>query len=203
MGFNTTVCSQHFAAEIGKVGAATPGAAGLCLHQPGREHIVEVVDQHPGAAVRHAHGAAGRGDGAVFGDEFQETGLARSQFSLVADIDAEREAHTDILSLDCGAAPGPTVYKLILRCEQVELAPVPTVSMTTARAQFSRLVALVEAGSEKEIIIARNGRPVARLVGLETQSAGIRVGLARGQFVVPEDIDETNDEIAELFGVAG
>jgi prevent-host-death family protein len=75
--------------------------------------------------------------------------------------------------------------------------------MTTARAQFSRLVALVEAGSEKEIIIARNGRPVARLVGLETQSAGIRVGLARGQFVVPEDIDETNDEIAELFGVAG
>jgi prevent-host-death family protein len=75
--------------------------------------------------------------------------------------------------------------------------------MSEAKAQFSRLIAEVEAGSEKEIIISRNGRPVARLVGLEKQPAGIRFGLARGQFVVPEDIDETNDEIAEMYGVSG
>jgi prevent-host-death family protein len=80
---------------------------------------------------------------------------------------------------------------------------VPAVNRGEAKAQFSRLVALVETGSEKEIIIARNGRPVARLVGLETQPAGIRIGLARGQFVAPEDIDEANDEIAKLFGVSG
>jgi prevent-host-death family protein len=74
--------------------------------------------------------------------------------------------------------------------------------MREAKASFSRLVALVETGSEREIVIARNGRPAARLVGLETPPASIRIGLARGQFVVPDDIDELNDEVAKLFGIS-
>jgi uncharacterized protein YlzI (FlbEa/FlbD family) len=28
-----------------------------------------------------------------------------------------------------------------------------------------------------------------------------RIGIAEGKFVVPDDIDECNDEIAEMFGV--
>ena len=28
-----------------------------------------------------------------------------------------------------------------------------------------------------------------------------RIGVAKGKFVVPDDIDECNDEIAEMFGV--
>lgn len=28
-----------------------------------------------------------------------------------------------------------------------------------------------------------------------------RIGIAKGEFVVPEDIDECNDEIAKMFGV--
>ena len=64
---------------------------------------------------------------------------------------------------------------------------------------MSRLVEAVENGSETEIIIARNGRPAARLVALAPASGGQRLGVAEGQFVVPEDIDEDNELIASLF----
>ncbi|MBK5960182.1 hypothetical protein CCR97_18520 [Rhodoplanes elegans] len=40
----------------------------------------------------------------------------------------------------------------------------PTVDILEAKSSLSRLIEAVEAGAETEIIIARNGRPVARLV---------------------------------------
>jgi len=77
----------------------------------------------------------------------------------------------------------------------------PVVNIHEAKSTLSRLVEAVESGVETEIVIARNGRPVARLVPLPTTPTPIRIGVARGQFVVPDDIDETNDEVAALFGV--
>jgi hypothetical protein len=44
-------------------------------------------------------------------------------------------------------------------------------------------VEAIETGAETEVLIARNGRPVAR-----------------GQFTVPDLIDAANPLIAELFG---
>lgn len=41
-------------------------------------------------------------------------------------------------------------------------------------------------GVEREIIIARNGRPAARLVPIERPGAVQRLGVAKGKFVVPE-----------------
>ena len=38
----------------------------------------------------------------------------------------------------------------------------------------------IEKGCERVIIIARNGRPVAKLVPMESQHAGRRIGVARG-----------------------
>ena len=38
-----------------------------------------------------------------------------------------------------------------------------------------------------------------RPVQVETTSK--RIGVAEGKFVVPEDFDDCNDEIAEMFGV--
>ena len=32
-------------------------------------------------------------------------------------------------------------------------------------------------------------------------NTGKRIGIAKGKFVVPDDIDECNEEIAEMFGV--
>jgi prevent-host-death family protein len=74
-----------------------------------------------------------------------------------------------------------------------------TVNMLEAKSQLSRLVEAVESGSESEIVIARNGRPAARLVAISKASAGKRLGIAKGRFEVPDSIDLDNDKIAELF----
>jgi prevent-host-death family protein len=74
-----------------------------------------------------------------------------------------------------------------------------TVNMLEAKTQLSRLVEAVETGAEAEIIIARNGRPVARLVPIAAAAAGPRIGIAKGQFAMPEDIDGDNDVIADIF----
>jgi antitoxin (DNA-binding transcriptional repressor) of toxin-antitoxin stability system len=48
-------------------------------------------------------------------------------------------------------------------------------------------------------VIARNGRPVARLTALPGPERPRRLGVARGQFRVPDSIDAANPLIAELF----
>lgn len=74
-----------------------------------------------------------------------------------------------------------------------------TVNMLEAKSQLSRLVEAVESGSESEIVIARNGRPAARLVAIAKPSVRRRLGVAKGRFEVPENIDADNDKVAELF----
>ena len=48
--------------------------------------------------------------------------------------------------------------------------------------------------------LARNGRPVVRPVPLAVQPAQRRIGVAKGQFVVPADVNGSNDDVASLFG---
>jgi antitoxin (DNA-binding transcriptional repressor) of toxin-antitoxin stability system len=74
-----------------------------------------------------------------------------------------------------------------------------TVNILQAKSSLSRLVQSIEQGQESEIVIARNGRPVAKLVPLNTAPSGKRIGVAKGLFVVPDSIDTHNDETAELF----
>jgi prevent-host-death family protein len=74
-----------------------------------------------------------------------------------------------------------------------------TVNMLQAKSSLSRLVEALEQGEEREIIIARNGRPAARLVPIEAPATAQRIGVAKGAFEVPEDIDARNDEVARLF----
>ena len=73
------------------------------------------------------------------------------------------------------------------------------VNMLQAKSSLSRLVEAIEQGREREIIIARNGRPVAKLVPMETVSASRRIGVTKGKFDVPDTIDAHNDEVARLF----
>lgn len=75
--------------------------------------------------------------------------------------------------------------------------------MLEAKSSLSRLVEAVESGAEQEIVIARNGRPAARLVPLSTRPAAARIGVAKGLIEVPDDIDAHNPEVAALFGGAG
>ena len=73
------------------------------------------------------------------------------------------------------------------------------VNMLEAKSSLSRLVEALEQGREREIIIARNGRPVAKLVPLEARSPEKRLGVAKGLFDVPDDIDTRNADIARMF----
>jgi antitoxin (DNA-binding transcriptional repressor) of toxin-antitoxin stability system len=74
-----------------------------------------------------------------------------------------------------------------------------TVNMLQAKSSLSRLVEAIEQGEECEIIIARNGRPAAKLVPLEASSGTKRIGVAKGIFNVPDNIDLCNDEVIKLF----
>ncbi len=74
------------------------------------------------------------------------------------------------------------------------------INMFEAKSQLSKLVELVESGAEAEIVIARNGKPVAKLVPMSYRLAGTRIGVAEGQFLVPDDLDGENETIAAIIG---
>lgn len=74
----------------------------------------------------------------------------------------------------------------------------PTFNMLEVKSHLSRLVEAVETGVETEIIIARNGRPAARLVPVKAPAAGRRIGVAKGKFTVPDTIDADEAAIAAL-----
>ena len=57
------------------------------------------------------------------------------------------------------------------------------VNVHRAKTQLSRLLALVEAG--EEVVIARRGKPVARLVGCKSQGKR-RPDVLKGKVVIPE-----------------
>ena len=77
--------------------------------------------------------------------------------------------------------------------------PSRVVNMLEDKTHLSRLVEAIETGAEAEVVIARNGRPVARLTSLKAPARPRRLGLARGQFVAPASIDGANPLIADLF----
>ena len=73
------------------------------------------------------------------------------------------------------------------------------VNLYEAKTQLSRLVERAAAG--EEIIIAKGGRPLARLVPLAARTAPRQLGLLAGQVWVGPDFDDPlPDDIAEAFG---
>lgn len=79
-----------------------------------------------------------------------------------------------------------------------------TINMLEAKSSLSKLVADLEAGVVAEVIIARNGRPAARLLPLAPAAAdrSRRIGVARGRFEVPAKPGSSavdDDEITRLF----
>lgn len=74
-----------------------------------------------------------------------------------------------------------------------------SVNMLQAKTNLSRLVEAIEQGEEREIVIARNGHPAAKLVPISCVPAATRIGVAKGLFEVPDDIDAHNAEVARLF----
>ena len=74
------------------------------------------------------------------------------------------------------------------------------VNVHEAKTHLSRLLQQVEAG--EEVVIARAGKPVARLVAAEPERKPRReLGLWEGKLWLADDWDseETNREIADMF----
>jgi prevent-host-death family protein len=63
----------------------------------------------------------------------------------------------------------------------------PTVNIFEAKTQLSKLVELAEQG--QDTIIARAGKPVARLTKLETAKKPIRYGALKGKIWIADDFD--------------
>lgn len=77
-----------------------------------------------------------------------------------------------------------------------------SVNMLEAKTQLSKLVDRIESGRDGEIVIARNGRPAARLVPIVNRRHGKRVGLLKGKFRAPSlrQLDARNADIERVFG---
>jgi prevent-host-death family protein len=64
---------------------------------------------------------------------------------------------------------------------------VKTVNIHEAKTHLSRLLNRVASG--EDVVIARAGRPVARLVPVAPPAGERVLGSEKGKFVVPEDFD--------------
>ncbi len=73
------------------------------------------------------------------------------------------------------------------------------VNVFEAKTDFSKLIRLVESRREESITVARNGKPVARIVPYESAPVSRRIGIAKGKFEVPDDFDAGNEEIAAML----
>lgn len=77
-------------------------------------------------------------------------------------------------------------------------AVTPTVNIHDAKTRLSQLIARVEAGAE--IVIARAGRPVARLVPLKPKPGPRRLGRLDGRCRIPDDFNAPlPDDVLERF----
>lgn len=72
-----------------------------------------------------------------------------------------------------------------------------TVNMHEAKTSLSRLVARALAG--EEIIIARNGEPLVKLVPVAKERKPRVPGRYKGKIWIGPDFEFTDEEITELF----
>jgi prevent-host-death family protein len=76
-----------------------------------------------------------------------------------------------------------------------------TVNIHEAKTHLSKLVD--QAAKGEAFVIAKAGKPLVKVAGLDAPDAPRRLGFLEGEIVVPRDFDRMGEtEIAALFGVA-
>ena len=78
-----------------------------------------------------------------------------------------------------------------------KLTCVRTVNIHEAKSQLSRILAAVEKG--EEIVVARAGRPVAKLVPFREEGPKPEPGKWRGTVSVHEKFDEEDERVTAAF----
>ncbi|MCE5315799.1 MAG: type II toxin-antitoxin system Phd/YefM family antitoxin [Parachlamydia sp.] len=72
------------------------------------------------------------------------------------------------------------------------------VNMHEAKTHFSQLVNAAAEG--REILIAKAGKPVAKLVPIQEKKTRVRFGILKGKIHLSEDFDAPlSDDILDLF----
>lgn len=71
------------------------------------------------------------------------------------------------------------------------------VNIHEAKTTLSKLIAKTQNG--EEVIIAKAGKPVAKLVSLKEELKPRKFGLLKGKFWISPDFDEEDEEINKLF----
>jgi prevent-host-death family protein len=72
-------------------------------------------------------------------------------------------------------------------------------NISEAKAELSALIEAVQNGSE--VIIAKAGKPVARLVALRGPAQPRTPGSMAGEIWIAPDFDNLPDDMAEAFGL--
>jgi prevent-host-death family protein len=91
----------------------------------------------------------------------------------------------------CSAGSGVDLVHDLVHNKMME------VNIHEAKTHFSRLLERVALG--EEVVIAKAGTPVAKLVPV-TKAAKMRVfGSAKGDFTVPDDFIDPDPDIEDLF----
>jgi prevent-host-death family protein len=78
------------------------------------------------------------------------------------------------------------------------MKPAVTVNVHEAKTHLSRLLAEVENGAE--VIVARNGVPIAKLVPFRRQRRIPTPNQYKGQIWISDDFDEMSEEELKLWG---
>jgi prevent-host-death family protein len=71
-----------------------------------------------------------------------------------------------------------------------------TVNMHEAKTRLSQLVSKVEAG--EEVVISRDGTPVAKIVPIESSKPPVKFGDMKGQIWISPDFDDPDPEFEDL-----
>jgi len=71
------------------------------------------------------------------------------------------------------------------------------VNMHEAKSNLSKLANMVQSG--EKVIIAKSGRPYVELIPYSKPKKQRTFGLLKDKIKLPDDFDELDDEISELF----
>lgn len=68
-----------------------------------------------------------------------------------------------------------------------------------AKTNFSKILMMLETKQEDEVIICKNNKPVARITWLPQIDRSKCLGIAQGKYDIPDDINDGDEEIAQMF----
>ncbi len=139
------VAGDQFFAERRQPRPAAMLAAGLREDDRLAEDLAEFVDEIPGPAIGHLHGAARRRDRAGAGDRLQQGDLARADAALRVEVDADAErCHHEMRARTNWSwrnsrcqNPSPTATAVNSRSGRFSLRTRPDRSVTRAAGTFA------------------------------------------------------------------